>query len=403
MARGDHNPLRGGVGQGLSRMIDLQRKIGEERERTAAAAGQKSRAVVLGFIGVTIALGGALGFFISRNISGALSQVINGMTQGSEKVASASMQVSSSSQSLAQSAAEQAAGLEETSSSLEEMASMTRQNADNAHQTKTMMSEVSQIVNEVDSHMGRMTQAIGEITKSSEETGKIIKTIDEIAFQTNLLALNAAVEAARAGEAGAGFAVVADEVRNLAMRAAEAAKNTNNLIENTVKSVKSGNELTLATQQAFRRNIEISGKIGKLIDEIAAASQEQAQGIGEVNKAMTEIDKVVQQNAAHAEESASAAEEMNAQAEQMKGLIGELLELAGGSREEDASGMRGIRRHSSKSRPEVFSFPLSGQKPLHDASEAIREKGKKTSPPALAGRPGEAIPMAKEEFKNFQD
>ena len=157
---------------------------------------------------------------------------------------------------------------------------MTSQNADNARQAKTMMGEAQQIVESVNQHMGQMAGAIGEITKSSEETGKIIKTIDEIAFQTNLLALNAAVEAARAGEAGAGFAVVADEVRNLAMRASEAAKNTSALIENTIKAVKKGNELTLATQEAFKRNVGISGKIGKLIDEIAAASQEQAQGVG---------------------------------------------------------------------------------------------------------------------------
>ena len=121
---------------------------------------------------------------------------------------------------------------------------MTKQNADNANQAKAMMTETKQIVEKVDSQMNEMTEAIAEITKTSEETGKIIKTIDEIAFQTNLLALNAAVEAARAGEAGAGFAVVADEVRNLALRAAEAARNTNSLIDNTIKAVKQGNELT---------------------------------------------------------------------------------------------------------------------------------------------------------------
>jgi methyl-accepting chemotaxis protein len=178
--------------------------------------------------------------------------------------------------------------------------------------------------------MNEMANAIGEITKSSEETGKIIKTIDEIAFQTNLLALNAAVEAARAGEAGAGFAVVADEVRNLAMRAAEAAKNTSDLIENTIKAVKDGNELTTATQEAFQENVEIAAKVGALVEEIAAASTEQAQGIDQVNKAVAEMDKIVQQNAANAEESASASEEMSAQSEHMKGFVENLIALVGG-------------------------------------------------------------------------
>jgi methyl-accepting chemotaxis protein len=188
--------------------------------------------------------------------------------------------------------------------------------------------------------MKDMAGAVAEITRSSEETGKIIKTIDEIAFQTNLLALNAAVEAARAGEAGAGFAVVADEVRNLAMRAAEAAKNTSNLIENTIKAVRKGNELTNATQEAFKENAEISRKIGQLVDEIAAASEEQSHGITQVNTAVSEMDKVTQSTAANAEESAAAAEELNAQAEQLKVYVEDLVRVVGGNGH--AASSRGI-------------------------------------------------------------
>ena len=182
------------------------------------------------------------------------------------------------------------------------------------------------------SSMGRLNNSMVEISKASEETSKIIKTIDEIAFQTNLLALNAAVEAARAGEAGAGFAVVADEVRNLAMRAAEAAKNTANLIEGTVKKVKDGTEIVEKTSAEFAKVSNSAGKMGELVGEIAAASREQAQGIEQINKAVSEMDKVVQRNASNAEESAAASEEMNAQAGQMKVFVGDLQSLVEGSR-----------------------------------------------------------------------
>ena len=170
-----------------------------------------------------------------------------------------------------------------------------------------------------------MAEAIQEVTRTSKETGKIIKTIDEIAFQTNLLALNAAVEAARAGEAGAGFAVVADEVRNLAKRAAEAAKNTTMLIENTVTIVQKSKGLTYQTQEAFSKNVEIAKKVGNLVDEIAAASQEQAQGIGQINKAVMELDRVTQHNAANAEEAAGSSAEMDDQAALMEESVRELV------------------------------------------------------------------------------
>jgi methyl-accepting chemotaxis protein len=295
--------------------------------------GATSQATQTMIILVLIALvsGIGIGIWITRSITKPLTRVIGGLTEASDQVASASAQVASASQSLAEGSSEQASALEETSSSLEEMSSMTKQNADNSGQAKALMAEVKKVVSKVNDHVGNTAEAVQEAMQTSEQTGKIIKTIDEIAFQTNLLALNAAVEAARAGEAGAGFAVVADEVRNLAMRAAEAAKNTSNLIENTIAAVKKSSDLTRMTREAFKENVEISGKVGNLVDEISAASQEQAQGIGQISKAVAEMGKVVQQSAANAEESASASEEMNAQAEELKRFVAELSQMVGGS------------------------------------------------------------------------
>jgi methyl-accepting chemotaxis protein len=313
----------------LDQLTQINLAAAERAHREALKTYSDTRLVLLGIIGAGIFAGIFLMWIIGRGVTRPLREVIDGLTDASDRVASASGEVSTASQKLAEGAAQQAASIEESSSSLEEMSSMTRKNAENAGEGKSMMEDVSKIVDKVNRHMGDMAQAIHEITQSSEETGKIIKTIDEIAFQTNLLALNAAVEAARAGEAGAGFAVVADEVRNLAMRAAEAAKNTASLIEGTIKAVQNGNALTQSTQEAFQENMEISHKVSGLVAEIAAASHDQAQGIEQVNIAVTEMDKVVQGVAANAEESASASEEMNAQAVQMKDFVNELAKLVG--------------------------------------------------------------------------
>ncbi len=254
---------------------------------------------------------------VVENLDSALQQV----TQGTEQVASAGQQISAGSQSLAQGANEQASSLEEISSSLEEMSSMTKQNAENANQAKTLAGEANANAAQGKQAMARMSDAINKIKDSSDQTAKIVKTIDEIAMQTNLLALNAAVEAARAGEAGRGFAVVAEEVRNLAQRSAEAAKNTANMIEESVKNAEEGVAIASDVAKSFEAIAGSNSKVDDLIAEIAAASQEQSQGIDQVNTAVAQMDKVTQQNAANSEESASAAEELSSQAEELQKMV----------------------------------------------------------------------------------
>ena len=295
--------------------------------------------IVVGVLGLAGII--AIALLVTRSIANPINRTIEGLSEGAEQVASASEQVAASSQSLAEGSSEQAAGIEETSSSLEEISSMTKQNAENAGQANSLMDEAGEVVGRANSAMGDLSHSIGEISEASEETFKIIKTIDEIAFQTNLLALNAAVEAARAGEAGAGFAVVADEVRNLAIRAADAAKNTAQLIEGTVKKVNDGTQLVEKANQAFSEVADSASRVKALVAEIAAASNEQSQGIEQVNYAVTDMDKVTQQNASSAEESASAAEEMAAQAEQMKTFVDSLSVIikGGGNGRKNQNGM----------------------------------------------------------------
>ncbi|MDQ5987334.1 MAG: hypothetical protein CSYNP_03074 [Syntrophus sp. SKADARSKE-3] len=316
-------------------------------ELMAPARTLRNFILLIGAIFLAITIG--IMVLFSRNITLPITRAIRELNDAADQVTSASQEVSSSSQLLADGASHQASAIEETSSSLEEMSSMTRKNADNANHANSLMSETKQTVERAETSMKELTRSMQDISRASEETSKIVKTIDEIAFQTNLLALNAAVEAARAGEAGAGFAVVAEEVRNLAMRAAEAAKNTSVLIDGTVVKIKEGSNLVEKTNNKFIEVSQSAVKAANLVAEISAASDEQAQGIGQVSKAITEMDKVVQQNAATAEESASASEEMNAQAQTMKGAIMSINKLVGNNEDgSDASTFTGFRTMFSR-------------------------------------------------------
>ena len=278
-----------------------------------------------------------LSWLISRSLGTALGRLVKSLAASADHTSAASSQVAASSQSLAQGASEQAASLEETSSSLEEIASMTKKNADTAHQASLLSAESKAVSDKGKATMSKMGGAIADIQKSASETAKIVKTIDEIAFQTNLLALNAAVEAARAGEAGKGFAVVAEEVRNLAIRSADAAKKTAELIEGSVQNAKNGVIISDEVAKSLDEITTATGKVNQLVSEIAAACQEQTQGVGQVNEAVQQMDKVTQSNAAAAEESAASAEELTTQSEGLRSVVKDLIVLVEGASASSAS------------------------------------------------------------------
>ena len=392
----------------LTALKNVQKILGEigpkveshVAESTQLAESQSARlqfiTILFVVLGTIIAL--TLGFLLSRSISRPIQQVVDGLTDGANQVASASAQVSSASQSLAEGTSEQAAGLEETSSSMEEMASMIKQNANNTRQADALMQGTGKVIDEANQAMKALIQSMQEVSVAGEETGKIIKTIDAIAFQTNLLALNAAVEAARAGEAGAGFAVVADEVRSLAMRAAEAAKNTSVLIEGTIKKVKTGSDLVSQTNEAFKKVAGGSQKVAELVGEIAAASNEQAQGIEQINKAVAEMDSVIQQNAGSAEESAAAAEELNAQAEQMKQFVKELAAVIGGH-SDGINQARALPRMGASRRPlSAIDHQINSSRQKSLPKPGAQGNGKEPDSPFSEVKPEQVIPFEETEF-----
>ncbi len=380
----------------MSALEDVEKLVGKVvvSETVLADMVAKTRAfiAILSLIIIVVAI--VIAFLLVRHTTKSLTAIAQSMGEAVDQVATAASEVSSTSQSLAEGASQQAASLEETASALEQMSSMATQNSNNASEANRMVQETARAVNDAIEAMRKLVTSIKDIDKASEETEKIIKTIDEIAFQTNLLALNAAVEAARAGEAGAGFAVVADEVRALAMRAAEAAKNTAILIENTRKRVQEGSSYVTLAEETFKIVGDRSTKVTELIGEIAAASSEQAEGVAQINKAISEMDKVVQQTAANAEETAAASEELNAQSQQLKANVRDLLRFI--------TGQDIVRIERVETPTRALKRP-----PATIAKKAIKAKPSASQPPAKPEAkpkrevsPEEVIPL-EDDFKDF--
>lgn len=288
----------------------------------------RTTTLVIIILAILISIG--IAFFMNSFITKPLAALAERLDVGAMQTRSAAEQVAGSSQSLASGSSEQAASIEETSASVEEVYSMSVTNNEGAKEASNIMNNEAQpnfqLIGRL---METMTKQISDTVEMSKETANIVKTIDEIAFQTNLLALNAAVEAARAGEAGAGFAVVAEEVRNLAMRSAEAAKNTSELIENSNTKIMEVDQMNQQVVEGLNNNNVIAEKITNALEQIALASEEQVTNIDQVKLAIGEIDRVVQSNAATAEESAASAEQLNAQAEEVKAAVNEMLNFIG--------------------------------------------------------------------------
>jgi methyl-accepting chemotaxis protein len=397
-ARGDASRFAGSFRELISGINDaveaFARPVGEAAEVLGRVAARDLTARMTGtYAGDHAKLKNSMNSALD-NLDSALSDVAGATNQ----VAAAATQISSGSQSLAEGSSEQASSLEEVSASLQELASMTRQNAANAQEARGLAESTRTSTTQGVEHMHRLSSAIEKIKVSSDATAKIVKTIDEIAFQTNLLALNAAVEAARAGDAGKGFAVVAEEVRNLAMRSAEAAKNTAQLIEDAVKNAEGGVQLNAEVLGKLTEISEKIVKVGTVMTEIAAASDQQRQGVDQITTAVEQMNGVTQQAAANSEESAATAAELNSQADQMRGMVEQFTLSEAGSRKPEA----GSRRHEAGSRrPEAGSHTPVRRAAHVPAKQAARSSNghgpsRGIAAPRRAPTPAEVIPFSDE-------
>lgn len=312
-------------------VVVINEEIANRTVTASLTRGRFVEALSLAGLIIGVLVTAILGYLVTKSINRVLRSIVERLTTGAELVNSSAEQLSGASQQIAEGANEQAASLEETNSSLEEMASQTVQTDENCDAAEQSVKQTNAQLKQGVESIERLNDAMINIQTASEETSKIIKTIDDIAFQTNLLALNAAVEAARAGEAGKGFAVVAEEVRNLAQRSAEAAKDTSDLIKRSQSSSTTGASMAKEVAENLKIIEASSDKMDTLVTEISTASKEQAIGIKQMNAAMTQMDESVQDNASASEESASAAEELSAQANELMYVVNEITALVGKS------------------------------------------------------------------------
>ena len=333
--------LRGGLFKSSEDYFQLTDEAVSAAEAFASKKVAHLKQIQLGLLAANVCCCIVAGWFVQRRVVKPVRALISELHHTANATADASSQVSSASQSLAGCATEQAASLEETHASLEEMSAMIQRNAQHAAEATQLARATHDEAEAGTQNMGELHTAIHEINASSDDIAKIIKTIDEIAFQTNILALNAAVEAARAGDAGMGFAVVADEVRNLAQRSAQAARETAARIESASAKSARGRDLSEQVKTSLDRILIHAEKVDALDANVATGSQEQSQGIRQINCAVAELDKVTQNNAASAEETAASAEQLRSQAQTLRNAVAQLETLIEG----DSATTSSVRSH----------------------------------------------------------
>jgi methyl-accepting chemotaxis protein len=358
-------------------IANLQKQLMAQEVKSVKAI--QAQAIALTFVMLSVcAAVGVVVVLIVFGINRSLLATATSLSDGAAQIAAAATQVSSSSQSLAQGATEQAAAIEETSASAEEINSMARRSTDSSRATAELVAGSLERVEMANQNLVDMVVAMNDLTESSGKISKIIRVIDEIAFQTNILALNAAVEAARAGEAGMGFAVVAEEVRNLAQRSAKAAKDTADLIEDSIAKTTSSKHKVDQVAVTMRAISEESGRIKILIDGVSQGSEEQSRGIEQIGRAITQIEKVTQNAAANSEESAAAAEELSAQSDTLRELILQLRMMV--TTDDNASAVAAKPRTQAPRREISSSFRLSASAPAAaSVKTAFVSKGSKTA------------------------
>ncbi|MBU1077064.1 MAG: cache domain-containing protein [Spirochaetes bacterium] len=329
---------------------------------------------------------------VTRKVIKPMFNSSSNLIKGSSQLTGASSEIALASQKMAEGAHEQAASLDETSAALQEISSIAKKNVENCKNAVRFINDTSSMITDANGKIGNTSNAMTEIVKSSQEIGKIIRTIDEIAFQTNLLALNAAVEAARAGDSGLGFAVVAEEVRSLAQRSAQSAKETQLLIEEVEKKINNGNESAQSTTQAFSGVVDSIIKITSIINEISTASEDQSYGVENIEKALKQIEILTQNNITSSQNTALSAAKLNSLSEYLISIVEDLNQVIKGKHEvlveTEETGTKQLEGKDKKKEP--AKLPKKGA----DLKKKITTKEIK---------PEDVIPLDKDDYKDFKD